>query len=201
MPLWHRPVSNRRPKPFGLALPIPSMRSKPYRAVDRRRCSLEPLARFELASCRLEDGCSSFELQRLGCRRGNRTRFDAALQAAARPTSPPALVAPRGIEPRTFRFRAGRSTAELRGRNGQRGWIRTSGLLLPREAIRPGFPTRCWRSRPDSNRHPPPSQSGAHPVELREPVTGAASGLRSHVSSLRGWRPCPTRRVNDPRVG
>ena len=38
---------------------------------------------------------------------------------------------PLGIEPRTFAFRERRSTAELRGINGQGERIRTSGLRIP----------------------------------------------------------------------
>ena len=41
------------------------------------------------------------------------------------------LAAPLGIEPRTFAFRERRSTAELRGINGQGERIRTSGLRIP----------------------------------------------------------------------
>ena len=41
------------------------------------------------------------------------------------------MAAPLGIEPRTFAFRERRSTAELRGINGQGERIRTSGLRIP----------------------------------------------------------------------
>jgi hypothetical protein len=41
------------------------------------------------------------------------------------------MAAPLGIEPRTFAFRERRSTAELRGIDGQGERIRTSALRIP----------------------------------------------------------------------
>jgi hypothetical protein len=66
-----------------------------------------------------------------GCANGNRTRLPGFADRSIAALASRIMAAPFGIEPRTFAFRERRSTAELRGIDGQGERIRTSALRIP----------------------------------------------------------------------
>ena len=92
--------------------------------------SRNPLT-IQLVHERATASTTSFNIQQMDSRTGASPAHGRFADGRVHVSPPGNLAASRGLEPRTTRFRVERS--ELRGINGQRGWIRTTDPLLPRQ--------------------------------------------------------------------
>ena len=92
-----------------------------------------------------------------------------------------------GFEPSSSLSESGVLATELRANNNW-GTVRESnpGSAFRRRAIDPSH--GAWSTRLDSNQHPQPSESCAHPIELRV-ETGGDDQNRTDIYSVQTSRP------------